>query len=390
MKGNTTSDAKMTILGNGNVGINTTAPTEKLQVDGYILNRSKLGFVQRHDIVKNGLSFYVDFNNKNCWDPVVDGTPSGTSVKDLSNNKYLVAFSGTATVAAKDGNYGLYGNGAGNYMAVKDYTLSSLPHTWEAWVLADGLSGYDTFWDSGTERPLFGAIDAKPLFYPDGAVTSITLSTNKWYHFVVAMASNNTYQFYMNGRQISSTTYGSTIRTGTFDMWLGGDASSESWNGYIPIARMYNRQLSATEVMQNYNAEKWRFDNNSTFYHDVATGNVGIGTTNPGYLLDVSGTIRATGDVIAYSDARVKENVNTITDALAKVTSMRGVTYTRNDSEDKSEKVGVIAQEVLEVLPQVVQQDAEGNYSVAYGNIVGVLIEAIKELKAEIDILKQK
>jgi hypothetical protein len=119
-------------------------------------------------------------------------------------------------------------------------------------------------------------------------------------------------------------------------------------------------------------------------------GNLGIGTTSPAYLLDVSGTIRATGDVIAYSDARVKENVKTIEAPLDLVTKLRGVTYTRKDTEDKLEKVGVIAQEVLEVLPQVVQQDAEGKYSVAYGNIVGVLIEAIKELKAEIDELKNK
>jgi hypothetical protein len=119
-------------------------------------------------------------------------------------------------------------------------------------------------------------------------------------------------------------------------------------------------------------------------------GDVGIGDTTPSYKLDVDGTIRATGDVIAYSDARVKENIETITDALTKVISLRGVTYTRKDSKDKSTKIGVIAQEVLKVLPEVVQQDDNGNYSVAYGNIVGILIESIKELKAEIDILKNK
>jgi len=122
----------------------------------------------------------------------------------------------------------------------------------------------------------------------------------------------------------------------------------------------------------------------------LANGNVGIGDATPGYKLDVTGTIRATGDVIAFSDARVKENVVTIDNALDKVNRLRGVTYTRNDIEDKQTKMGVIAQEVLEVIPEVVQQDDKGNYSVAYGNMNGLLIEAIKELKAEIEELKSR
>jgi len=125
-------------------------------------------------------------------------------------------------------------------------------------------------------------------------------------------------------------------------------------------------------------------------YANPANGNVGIKTSSISYALDVSGDIRATGDIIAYSDARVKDNIQTVEGALDKIKSLRGVTYTRKDTDDKSEKVGVIAQEVLPILPQVVQKDTNGNYSVAYGNIVGVLIEAIKELKAEIDILKNK
>jgi len=120
------------------------------------------------------------------------------------------------------------------------------------------------------------------------------------------------------------------------------------------------------------------------------TGNnrVGIGDTTPSYTLDAAGTIRATGDVIAYSDARVKDNVKTIDKALEKVRKLRGVSYTRNDIEDKSTKVGVIAQEVLKVLPEVVNQDENDKYSVSYGNITGVLIEAIKEQQKQIEYLK--
>ena len=67
---------------------------------------------------------------------------------------------------------------------------------------------------------------------------------------------------------------------------------------------------------------------------------------------------------------------------------MRGVSYNKIGEQEK--KVGVIAQEILEVLPEVVSQDETGTYSVAYGNIVSVLIEAIKEQQKQIDELKSK
>ena len=106
--------------------------------------------------------------------------------------------------------------------------------------------------------------------------------------------------------------------------------------------------------------------------------------------LDMSGNVTFAGDVTAYSDSRVKTNVKTIESALEKTLKLRGVSYNRTDSDDKSTKIGVIAQEILDVIPEVVNQDNDGMYNVSYGNITALLIEAIKEQQAQIDELKAK
>ena len=99
-----------------------------------------------------------------------------------------------------------------------------------------------------------------------------------------------------------------------------------------------------------------------------------------------TGSFTATGDVTAFSDKRLKRNIETITDAVDTVSKLRGVNF----EKDGRNSTGVIAQEVEEVLPQVVHTDADGMKSVAYGNIVGILIEAIKEQQKEIEELKKK
>jgi hypothetical protein len=107
------------------------------------------------------------------------------------------------------------------------------------------------------------------------------------------------------------------------------------------------------------------------------------------WQLDMSGNMTVAGDVTAFSDGRIKENVITIDNALQKITNLRGVYYNRTDSDDKRTKIGVIAQEILEVLPEVVSQDNAGMYNVSYGNITAVLIEAIKEQQEQINELKE-
>ena len=99
-----------------------------------------------------------------------------------------------------------------------------------------------------------------------------------------------------------------------------------------------------------------------------------------------TGNFTATGDVTAYSDKRLKRNVETITNAVDTVSKLRGVHF----EKDGRHSTGVIAQEVEEVLPQVVHTAPDGMKSVAYGNIVGILIEAIKEQQKEIEELKKR
>ena len=105
--------------------------------------------------------------------------------------------------------------------------------------------------------------------------------------------------------------------------------------------------------------------------------------------LQFNGTnLTCAGTVTANSDERLKKNIETITDALHKVTGLRGVEYDHKNTGDHC--LGLIAQEVESILPDVVYEDATGVKSVAYQNIVALLIEAVKDQQRQIDELKRK
>ena len=122
----------------------------------------------------------------------------------------------------------------------------------------------------------------------------------------------------------------------------------------------------------------------------VATGNglTGGTITSTGTLSmsgSYSGTFTATADVVAYSDKKLKDNIETLDGN--KVFDMRGVSFNRNDQDGKLSS-GVIAQELEMIAPELIHEAEDGTKGVAYGNTVGYLIEAIKLLKAEIEELK--
>jgi hypothetical protein len=105
--------------------------------------------------------------------------------------------------------------------------------------------------------------------------------------------------------------------------------------------------------------------------------------------LQFNGTnLTCAGTVTANSDEKLKKNVETITDALHKVRSLRGVEYDHKKTGDHC--LGLIAQEVEKVIPQVVYEDVHGVKSIAYQNIVALLIEAVKDQQQQIDELKRK
>lgn len=100
-----------------------------------------------------------------------------------------------------------------------------------------------------------------------------------------------------------------------------------------------------------------------------------------------SGDVAFSGNVTAYSDARLKKNIVPITNSLDKISALTGVMFERLEGQKGT---GLIAQNVQAIIPEAVTEDIDGYLSVSYGNLVGLLVEAIKELKQEIETLKSK
>ena len=173
--------------------------------------------------------------------------------------------------------------------------------------------------------------------------------------------------------------------------------------------------LTHTEMDANFNNlnnDKYQSGSNPTFgnsvyigryiYHSGDTNTYLDFDSNDNWRVVLAGTQRLdlsssglsiTGDITASSDIRYKTNIETINNAIEKVQSLRGVTFDwdhEDFTDNKERSTGVIAQDVEKVLPEAVRENKNGLKNVSYGNMVGLLIEAIKEQQAQIDELKKQ
>ena len=209
----------------------------------------------------------------------------------------------------------------------------------------------------------------------------------------VLRSANNGYFYHKNWTDVDSAGLFSTTTNGAH-FYPNAVTSHGAWRmngtrgGYNGIvfdtSSVYITLMANGTTMGFYNASdgEWMmYANRNSGCYLFFDNSQKLETVTGG--VNVTGTMTASADVVAYSDERLKSNIETLDGS--KVYEMRGVSFTK-DEKDGS---GVIAQELEKVAPELVNNDSEFK-SVAYGNITGYLIEAIKDLKQEIEELKKQ
>lgn len=191
---------------------------------------------------------------------------------------------------------------------------------------------------------------------------------------------------------------GNALVSGTQNVFVGMNAGNKTeGNGNIFIGNDAGKDVASATgrlVIDNVtraNIESHFINGDIPNYKLRFNSSVGIWTNpDPSYSLTVSGNVLA-GAYNTSSDIRLKENIETIADPLNKVMSIRGVTYNLKDDKNpvSGKHIGFVAQEILPVLPEVVNTGGE-YYSMEYAPLTALLVEAVKELKKENDQLREK
>jgi hypothetical protein len=384
----------LSILGTGNVGIGTTSPLAKLDVNGNI--RTSAG---------SGGTITAFDNNSSRNNRAILGADANGAYLDST---YSSAGTGTIT-------FRTIGTERVRISEAGNVGIGVTPSAWSATdsVRALQLNG-GSFYVYGANRCFLG----QNVFLASGGIETYATT-----------AAASTYRQYQGAHSWYTAPSGTAGNAITFTQAMTLDASGNlgigttsptqkldvrGRTGLYGISDAYQLKLSyalgtagawigspSANALAFYNdagTQRMIIDSNGTmtlggaiqanlFYDNTNTAYY-LNPSDTGTSLNVAGSIVAAGNVTAYSDIRVKDNVEDITDAVDKLSQIRGVTYTRTDLDDKERKyAGVIAQEIEQVLPEAVFDNGKVK-AVDYNATIALLIEAVKEQQGQINELK--
>ena len=353
------------------IGNSTTTFSEGYFTDVYIGDGTQGNILPNGSSDVNIGSSTNEINNIYVSDVIVSGNiefPAGGSVGDENNYLEKIYVSNVYT----------------NVVNIDGYQLPTAAGTngQQIYLGVDGTSEwmnpYNTYSSIGSPNNSVDIEFEALNTIQEGSVTlnptAIKLRSNV--DFMHSKFSGSTYISY-NGTGKFTLNYPDPFRTGVENNdwnWNPSDFVQVSGNQDVAGVKTFSDQIIANGGIDLNDAD---IDYTGTLSLTGSEGRVQITS---------DGAIVADDDITAFSDRRLKENERPITDALSKLTEITGYTYNKKGQHKRS--AGVMAQDVLKVLPEVVTEHEDGMLSVAYGNMIALLIEAVKELTEEVNILK--
>ena len=297
-------------------------------------------------------------------DLVVTGTTTTNNVETVSTSNGVV-FEGSA---ADDNEVTLK---AGTVSADRTATL---PNKSGTIAMTSDITGTNSNTNTGDEtKSRINALDITEL----GTITS-----GVWQGSAISTT-------YLSGQSGTNTGDETKTRINALDITELGTITSGVWNGSVIASAKLDADTAHLSGTQTFSGAK-------TFSSTTASTSKTTGAVIVTGGVGISGALNVGGDVVAFasSDERLKDNIELISNPIERVQALKGVTWNWNDNADELQQslpnVGVIAQDVEKVLPQLVTNRDNGYKGVDYAKLTGLLIEAVKDQQKQIDELKSK
>ena len=379
---NTNGSARMRILDDGMVGINTTSPRHTLDVNGTLSVNAIIGD-------SSGLNLYVDsVSGSDSNDGLNPSTPFKT-IKKAIDTIPTGGFGRINLVAGQtydiDNAIYVLNKTITFYQMLSQKAVINLNST--IFVLGNSHITFnfgDIMWGNSSE---LNANVECPIWMKDG-FSSITIggyhSTNIKLNYddgaLICTFYDAFGKVHINLLRGEITPGGSVTQAFLVKQLYFGSVSIDNWQYILPGSN-FNLSNGAYQYKQG---DYFAFGNN---------GRVGIGTMSPTERLDVAGNIKASGDVradafLVNSDSRLKSDIEGLKNALDLILRLRGVKFKWKSTG--REDIGFIAQQIEEVLPELVQTDPKtGMKSVKYANVVAVLVAAMQEQERKLEQQRQ-